>query len=703
MSYRIFLPLLALIVANSSLIAQEHTCGTTEMVEQSLNENPEKRLQLQELEEFTQAYVQSQVYAEDSGDVKVIPIVFHIIHNWGAENISKAQVVDAVRIINEDFRKMNADSGDVITAFADIAVDSHIEFRLARLDPDGNCTEGITRTASELTFNAGENVKGLVGWDTKKYLNVWVVDNISSGAGAYAFYPGTAPSQSNEGIVNRNSQLGGIGTSGGSNFSRRTLTHEIGHYLNLPHVWGNSNNVNQASNCFGDDGVADTPNCLGTPQTCDLTRNTCGSLDNIQNYMDYSTCGKMYTIGQAQRMAAALNSGAGNRNNLWTEANLLATGTSNGFVATCTPIAEFEADALIGCQGSTIQFTDRSYNAEVDGTWTWQWTFPGGTPATSNQQNPLITYDAAGVFDVTLTVTNGSGSNTLTKTQTIGIVPTVDALVAPFYEGMESPTFPAHDQIPAQDWTFYSNFELVERTEKAGQTGFASVRFNNLNIPPNFTSSMISPAIDLTNATEQEAALTFELSYAKEDAAADDNLLVYITKNCGEKWIPRYGLTGDALVTNLGGLQNDEFIPLPEEWRTESIFIGDFIGEVIQLKFEVTSGRGNYLYIDNINLGGVNVGINDKDAKTQPFDALVYPNPATSNSNLRITTSQNLNLDVKLQDLLGRDVSSTVQLNPQKGNNVYPLSTLFEQPAPGIYLLQFSGPNGQSSKKIFIR
>jgi hypothetical protein len=191
------------------------------MVRKSLSQHPELQIQRDELEAFTQQFTSSSDRA-----IKVVPIVFHVIHNYGSENIAKSQIEDAVRIINEDYQLLNPDQDDVIAAFSSIVANVEFEFRLAQLDPNGNCTDGITRTASTLTFNADDNVKELVVWPRNKYLNVWVVDNISFGAGGYAYLPGSAQAAV-DGIVVLHTQLGSIGTSGGSNFSARTLTHEI--------------------------------------------------------------------------------------------------------------------------------------------------------------------------------------------------------------------------------------------------------------------------------------------------------------------------------------------------------------------------------------------------------------------------------------------------------------------------------------------
>ena len=118
--------------------------------------------------------------------------------------------------------------------------------------------------------------------------------------------------------------LGSIGTSDVVN--SRTMTHESGHWLNLSHVWGPNNNPGNAASCDDDDQVADTPNEIGVT-TCNLNEASCGPRANVENYMNYSYCSKMFTQGQVTRMRDALGSGVGGRNNLNTPGNLIDTGT----------------------------------------------------------------------------------------------------------------------------------------------------------------------------------------------------------------------------------------------------------------------------------------------------------------------------------------------------------------------------------------
>jgi len=315
----LILPLLVLSLLES--IAQIHPCNFNTYMNARYKEDPS----LLEMRKAYEIEIQQIINSKSSFAQKTIPVVIHIIFNDSYSNISTTQVNSALIAINEDFNASNSDFNSVVSAFSGIKSNLDIKFELANLDPNGNTTTGITRTESDFTDNAGENVKGLVIWDPNMYLNIWVVDNIESGAGAYAYYPGTAPS-GNEGIVTRHSQFGTTGTSSSSNFAATTLTHEVGHYLNLSHTWGDSNDAELEDNCNYDDNVEDTPNTIGTLYGCNTNQSTCGSLDNVQNFMDYTDCTNMFSNGQRARAHAALHSAQGGRVNLWQQENLIATG-----------------------------------------------------------------------------------------------------------------------------------------------------------------------------------------------------------------------------------------------------------------------------------------------------------------------------------------------------------------------------------------
>ena len=215
-------------------------------------------------------------------------------------------------------------------------------------------------------------------WAANKYLNVWIVDGVSSGAGGYTF--GGRDCNSNDGIVLRRSQFG-PNSACTANLCTRSLTHEVGHYFALSHTWGGTNTPGVAGNCNFDDGIADTPNTVGVSgQTCPTTMMSCtpGLLANVQNYMDYADCEKMFTTGQKAVMRASLINNPCRRN-LISAANLVATGTNDGFVATpAAPIVFFNPNKTTVCAGGTVMFRDYSYNVNsTSGGLTYAWSVSG--------------------------------------------------------------------------------------------------------------------------------------------------------------------------------------------------------------------------------------------------------------------------------------------------------------------------------------
>lgn len=624
----------------------DHVCGTEHMYQQRLKSNPDISQVRAAGELNAQQYAQKHQGQKAAGVLRVIPVVVHIIHNYGSENISKAQVLDALRILNEDFQAKNPDTNLVIPQFKQLIGNAEVEFRLANKDPNGNCTDGITRTVSNLTFNADDNVKGLISWDNAKYYNIWVVHKISFGAGGYAYYPGTA-SAGYEGVVVCHSQFGSIGTSGGSNFAKRTLTHETGHYLNLPHTWGSSNACGDANNCSVDDGVADTPNTIGNCLTCNLTNQNCGSLDNVQNYMDYATCTRMFTIGQKNRMDAALNSSAGYRNLLWQASNLIATGTQTSTQSACILNSDFVTGVYNICEGNTITYTDISWNGVAN---TWSWSFPGGTPSSSTAQNPTIQYNSAGIYAVSLTASNTAGTgNSMTKTSYIRVRnDSADHSNWQYIESFEG------KPIPNTDWTLVNPDNGVGwyQTNVAAKHGFKSARIDNLNNWPDEVDELISPSIDLT-AVSSPPGLYFKVAYAPVNTGDNDKLAVYISLDCGHSWQIKYLKKGPALAT--AGNQSTNFVPNANQWSQEYLNLAPYAGQKnILFKFAFTYAGGNNIYLDDINITSP-VGIAGPVADGLYFG--IYPNPAERGHTISYRFEGESQVSLSLHDVAGREIS----------------------------------------------
>jgi PKD repeat protein len=638
---------LILLLAGFTVNAQElKVCGTTEMWKEAIQKDPVAAERNAQLREFQQNFAS---YAERTAGgtfIYTIPVVFHVMHEYGNENISKAQIEDAMRILNLSFRKLNPDTVDVIPLFQPIFADCEIQFRLANLDPQGNCTDGITRTYTRLTNNAGDNVKSLIQWNSSRYLNIWVVKHIASGAAGYAYYPGI--SGSIDGIVILHDYVGGIGTSNGSNYTERSLTHEVGHWLDLPHVWGSSNTPGLASNCNIDDGIWDTPNTRGTNLTgCNTAQNTCGQVDNVQNYMDYSTCHKMFTEGQRDRMHNALNSSVGSRNNLWDPSNLLLTGTEDNHVTTaCTPKADFSNQKFQICAGSSLIFKDASWRDEITGR---TWIFNGGSPATDTASSVTVTYATPGTYDVTLIVTSAGGTDTLTRTASVTVIPAVSLTQIPYSEGFESLI------IPGSEWAIENPENNNEWTINSlgAATGLNSIRLvNQVGNVQGSTDGLITPALNFTGMTGVQ--LTYKLAFAPKVPSDTSAFKIYVSTNCGRTWQLRSNRYGSVIHTappNFAGA----WVPLSTHWTNQSLSLAAFSNQPnVRIKFEFVNHNGNNIYLDDINVAST-IGI---EYLAEKYNLNIFPNPAGGVLNVEMNLQQSAPVKLELTDLAGRMIYS---------------------------------------------
>ncbi len=293
-------------------------CGSIENLNRLKQLDPDMESRMAQLEVFTNAYSVARNQEIGSNTVNApitIPVVFHIVYNSPSQNISDAQCQAQINQLNLDFAKMNTDASNVPFVWQGIAANTNIQFCLAKRDPNGAATTGIERRSTTITsFFADDNVKqynagGMNPWPSSSYLNIWVA-NLGGGLLGYAQYPG-GPSAS-DGVVLLYSTVGSMQLHGSmANYNLgRTATHEVGHWLNLVHIWGDD------SGCAGSDNVGDTPNQGTESYGCPTFPHTdgCSSVSPgvmFMNYMDYvdDACMNMFTSGQSTRMNALFSVG----------------------------------------------------------------------------------------------------------------------------------------------------------------------------------------------------------------------------------------------------------------------------------------------------------------------------------------------------------------------------------------------------------
>ncbi len=666
-------------------------CGQTEETEKIFQRFPHLRADAERANR--QLEEEGAVYRSSGGDdqLLIIPVVFHIIHDNGPENISDEQVYSAMEVLNRDFRLLNEDVADVVDAFEDLPSDIHIEFRLAKRDPQGNCTKGINRIESSLTYQGDDQMKSLIFWPREMYMNVWVCAD-AGGAAGYTFLPGSVDNpwmEDEDGIVLLHDYTGDMGTS--NVFRSRTLTHEVGHWLNLMHPWGPTNNPGLASNCDTDDGVADTPLTVGWT-SCILDGESCGSLDNVQNYMDYSYCSRMFTPGQRSRMRTAAFSNVADRNDLWSEQNLEATGV---FEESVLCAAEFDADRVVICAGDSVQMNDYSYHNISE----WSWNFGTFTIEGSNEEehrNPMVTFDEPGIYSVTLTVSDGFESVSATRNDYIRVLPS-DALEDPFTDSFE-------DGLDENEWFIFNEHDNVtwEETSVTAYTGNSCIRIRNRNNNVEMSNDeLTSSTMDLTDALY--ATVSYRWSYCNLPDETDDRIKVSVSKDCGETWALRKVHRGFTDLPTAEP-QNSPFVPSGlNEWAENTIVVDnpDFLVDGFRVKFDFEGRGGNHVYMDDINIDVVyetDLSVNDIASN---FRYSIAPNPAEQNALLRYYLSAAAEVNFTLLDMTGRQVLQLFEGRSSTGENNIQINR--NGLASGVYLLRMQIGDHAVTERFVLR
>jgi len=592
---------------------------------------------------------------DDDTTEYIIPVVYHIIHDYGAENISDDQVRDDIAHVNIDWNKMNADTSQVIPEFKDIIGNGRVTFRLATKTPGGDCTNGIEHIHSLTTYNGGEQSK-IGAWPRSMYLNIWTVKSLPSPpgtiVGAYAFQPATAALPflaPYDGIISRSDAIGTIGTA--DPIWRRTISHECGHIFGLNHPWTSTNGPIGVA--CGDDGISDTPITKGWFSVCptESTAKICtpGVVENYQNIMDYASCKVMFTDGQITEVHGALNSPTAERSLLWSASNLVATGVDDTSVhPVCTPRVDFYSSPFMACTGTTITFHDVSWGATVDSR---TWDFGDGNPSSSTDQNPLVTFSTPGWKTITLTATNSAGNATVTREKFVYISNDQGQHPIGWFENFEDPNSFDNDYVVQNR---EGNASAWQRYSGAGYLSSNCVYLNNYKNMVGDIDNLITPSYDLSAGGP--VYLNFRFSCASNAISSDniaDILKIYTSTDCGRTWILRNTTQGVDLAN--AGYYSGNYVPtLSSQWEAKSILLpSSVIDPDVRFRFEyTTTGTGNNIYIDDINVSAYPVGISDPSASS--FNVKVFPNPVDESSVISVQQQYAGKMNLALIDQTGR-------------------------------------------------
>ncbi len=539
-----------------------------------------------------------------------IPIIVHVIHNGEpigeGTNISAAQIYGQIEVLNEDFNFTNLDKDETLDIFKDVAANPSIEFVLATVDEEGKplAEIGIHRTKGCLTeWNRATfdtQAKPITSWNPNNYLNIWTA-NFRRGEYGYAQFPnfsqldglrddegngitdGVLVNYRNFGSIKKTPAILQLIEAAPLNLGR-TATHEVGHFFGLLHTWGIS------KSCSNDDFCEDTPNTSTSQTGCKLNENSCEEDKPImsQNFMDYTddACMTLFTEDQVERMQAVLAISPRRK-------ELLTSKAADPITNKLFSIFDPSNQRVI--KGGKITFTNKSLatgNKQIEN---YQWTFEGGNPATSNQQNPSITYSQEGNFAATLKITGNNGSED-TKTIQIEVV---ENNITPLNETLQD----------FEDRNFEKEGWAFERTDIANWRIFNDGAYSASNFSvyaPNKDSrscetqlAFVSPLI--ATPTNQIFEIRFDVAYAYDENKPSDSLEISYTTDGGDKFITVWKKGGEQLKTATN--TTTAFTPLPAEWKTHKFYIEiEDESRFVQVKFKNIAANNNNLYLDNLGI-----------------------------------------------------------------------------------------------------
>ena len=591
-----------------------------------------------------------------------LPVVIHVIHKGEpigtGTNISEAQILSQIQTINNDFRRKNEAQINLLPPeFRALAADTEIEFVLAKQDPEGLPTNGITRTrGGRNTYRMEDDLelKNLIHWNPENYINIYAVDLAGDVIG-YAQFPETDKLQGLElgqvsgrtdGVVIDYKYFGSGGSADPSSLGR-TLTHELGHFFGLRHTWGDGG-------CDVDDFVADTPlssedydgysNCNGRPTSCE-------GLDMFQNFLTYANdaCMALFTAGQKERMLVVLQNSPRRRSLINSHAkeepvivpndagialfiiNIIDPCTKT-FIPTVnvrnygsTPINNFEVSIL---QNGLVM-----YSREFSG-------YNLGYLEMVSLQLEQIDVFAKGELRVEARVdkVNGGTDNKLFNNhqRTDIFVPYITTI--PFLQDFETSLIPFYKVNP----DFFLTWQLTKAPISGVPDNLAAfMNFYDYEKNEGTKDLLISPILNLADASQ--AFLSFRYAYAQYRSGDSDGLEIYITNNCSadtEKAVKIFDKKGSALAT--ASPTTDPFVPAGNEhWRTEQLDLTPFIGmENLQIIFAGVNDYGNNLYLDDIEVfsetrKGIDVAIHSINypsvvsCDTSPLPGIIYRNTGT--------------------------------------------------------------------------
>ncbi len=714
----------------------QRNCGSMDNLSRLQAEDPSLAARMQQIESMTNAYLAVHKNQNTTNTVITIPVVFHIVYSTSAQNISDAQCIAQLNQLNLDFARLNSDASNTPTVWQGIAPNTNIQFCLAQRTPTGAATTGIERNqnTSTTSWSTNDNVKrsangGLDAWSSSSYLNIWSC-NLSGGVLGYAQFPGG--SAATDGVVLLYSSIGSMLSPGTATpyHLGRTATHEVGHWLNLYHIWGDD-----GTGCSGSDNCSDTPNQAGEnygtptfPKTDACSASSPGVM--FMNYMDYTddNAMNMFTVNQSGRMNALFATG-GSRAGLLTSLGCQApttatcgtpTGTTTSSITTSS--ATLSWTAVSGATSYNVQYklasastyttvntasTSYSLSGLTSGTaYNWNVNAVCASGTSSNSADLTFTTTA----DVTCGTPSGLTSSSITTTGvTLGWTAVSGAtsynvqyrLTSSATWTTTTSTTNSKNLIGLASSSSYT-FQ-VQAVCTSGSSAYSSTAtFTTLTststcsdvYESNGTSSSASVIATNTDITALIGSST-DNDYFKFTTTSPNTKIKIVLSNLPFDYDVRLynsSLTQLSISQN-GGTTSETIIRNTTTAATYYIRVYGYNGA-----YSTTS-----CYNLRVNVSGTNFRSSDNlsaDVATPIFnDFTVYPNPAHGEVNVSFNSLKNETINVRIFDMVGKTIL-TNQVGVDQGDNKFSfdLATLTK----GIYFVELNNSTERLVKKLIV-
>lgn len=639
-------------------------CATSILEKKALLQNPKLRT---EFESWMKKKV-DELQQRDNSRAKttatyVIPVVVHILHNGepvgSGTNIPVAQVTSQIKVLNEDYKRLNADAANTPAEFLPVASSIDIQFVLAKRDPDGLPTTGITRTlAAKNGFTIDDNtlIKSQSYWPAEDYLNIWVVNLTDSHLG-FAQFPqtslqGTIPpfDRTTDGVVIHYRAFGSIADGAFNLLTKynkgRTATHEIGHFLSLLHTFGDGG-------CSSTDFVADTPGQSDETLSCPSSPVTqCSHHVMFQNYLDYTddACMNIFTAGQIARVITVLENSPRRQSLLTSQGSvdpvvlaldLEAKSVEAPFAVTCgqsvTPRVVVRnrgsnvvtsARVSFAVNGNTLETKDFTLNLNnLDATTLSFNTVNLAEPSTAN-----VTFN--------ILLINGGADNEPANNSTSLASQVLARITPPYTEAFNA--LPSNWQIANPDnGLTWQNITAPKATTSNKAMYIDLYNYEATGARDQFVSPFFR-IVD-TNST-----LKFDRAYAVFQSVTSETLRVLVSTGCSTNLssaVEIYNKSGSTLAT--APATTSPFTPNGEsQWQSDVVSLAAYAGQDIRLIFESTNANGNNLYLDNVQVsaGELNDVRLSSIVSPGPVICESRPAPVIEVQNLGTTTVTNLNV-----------------------------------------------------------